>query len=156
MSDRHIVEKNFNALLEDYHLEVLPSVVDNWAKLSIEEKQKMSSLNNFFCGLHLLVGMADTASSTVLQWELAHVGAATLFGGTKKSESGVIRLIRTACKALCKHGNEQSGVYLPFSSFLASKGVKKNPLVSFRGYRFNILFYDAGAVYYISEHISFF
>jgi len=36
--DSHIVEKIFNALLEDYRLEVLPSVVDNWAELSIEEK----------------------------------------------------------------------------------------------------------------------
>jgi len=54
-------------------LEVLPSVVDNWAELSIDEKQRMSSLNNSFCGfLHLLVGTADTASSTLLQWELAH------------------------------------------------------------------------------------
>ena len=29
--------------------------------------------------------------------------------------------------------------------------VKRNPLASFRGNRFNILFYDAGAVYYISD-----
>ena len=82
MSDRHIIEKNFNTLLEDYRLKVLPSVVDNWAELSIDEKQRMSSLNNFFCTLHLLV-----ASSTLLQWELIHfqnsVGAATLFSGTK-------------------------------------------------------------------------
>ena len=54
MSDCHIVEKNFNTSLEDYRLKVLPSVVDNWDELSIDEKQKMSSLN-FFCGLHLTV-----------------------------------------------------------------------------------------------------
>jgi len=37
--------------------------------------------------------------------------------------------------------------------FLKSKGVKKNPLMSFRGNRFNIIFYDAGALYYIAEHV---
>ena len=135
MSDRHVVEKNFNSLLENYRLEILPSVIVNWNELNVDEQQSISTLNNFFCGLHLLVGMADTASSTLLQWELTHfeesVGAAALFGSTKKSESGVIRLIRTACKALCKHGSEQSGVYQPFTSFLASKSIKKNPLVSF-------------------------
>ena len=48
MSDRHIVEKNFNKLLEDYRAEVLPVVVSNWSALSIEEKSNISSLNNFF------------------------------------------------------------------------------------------------------------
>ena len=33
MSDRHIVEKNFNSLLQSYRMEVLPSVGDNWAEL---------------------------------------------------------------------------------------------------------------------------
>ena len=38
MSDRHIVQKNFNALLEDYRAEVLPSIVQDWDKLSSAEK----------------------------------------------------------------------------------------------------------------------
>ena len=157
MSDRHIVETNFNTLLQSYPMEVLPSVVDNWAELGGDEQQSISTLNNFFCGLHLLVGMADVASSTLLHWELTHfegtVGAAALFSSTtRQSESGIVHLIRTACKALCKHGSEQSGVYQPFTTFLATNGIKKNPLVSFRGNRFNIVFYDAGALYYISDH----
>ena len=86
--------------------------------------------------------MADTISSTLLQWELSHcegsVGAATLFSGIKKSESDIICLVRSTFKALRKHGSEQSGVYQPFTTFLKSKGVKKNPLVSFRGNHFNI------------------
>ena len=82
------------------------------------------------------------------------VGAATLFSSTsRQSESGIVRLIRTECKALCKHGNEQSGVYQPFTTFLATNGIKKNPLVSFQGKRFNIVFYDAGALYYISDQV---
>jgi len=102
MSDRHIVEKNFNALLEGYRLEVLPSVIDNWAELNVDEQQSISTLNNFFCGLHLLVGMADTASSTLLQWELTHfeesVGAAALFGSIKNPNLASYTLLEQHAK----------------------------------------------------------
>lgn len=47
----------------------------------------------------------------------------------RKSEPGVIRTIRTACKALSKHGSEQSGVYQPFIAFLKSHGICRNPLI---------------------------
>ena len=72
MSDRHIVQKNFNALLEDYRAEVLPSIVRDWGKLSSAEKHHMSSLSNFYCGMHVLVGMADMTSSSLLQWKNTH------------------------------------------------------------------------------------
>ena len=64
MSDRHIVQKNFNTLLEDYRADILPSIIQDWDKLSASEQEHMSSLNNFFCGMHVLVGMADATSST--------------------------------------------------------------------------------------------
>jgi len=38
MSDRHIVEKNFNELLEGYRSEVLPSIVEGWSDLSPDEQ----------------------------------------------------------------------------------------------------------------------
>ena len=153
MSDRHIVEKNFNSLLEEYRSTILPSVIQSWNILSQDQQQTMSTLNNFFCGMHVLVGMADTASATLCQWETTHFEGAPVQTCVlkRKSESGIVRLIRTACKVLSKHGSEQSGVYLPFTSFLSSNGIKWNPLASFRGNRFNILFYDAGAVFYISD-----
>jgi len=39
MSDWHIAKKNFNtrSLLEGHYLEVLPSVIDNWAELNVDE-----------------------------------------------------------------------------------------------------------------------
>ena len=106
--------------------------------------------------MHLIVGIADVAASTLVQWESSH------FEGNSpvrskfacKSESGTVRLIRTACKVLSKHGNEQCGVYQAFTSYLASRGIKRNPLATFKGNRFNILFYDAGAVYYISDVVK--
>ena len=67
-----------------------------------------------------------------------------------KSEPGTIRLIRTACKAFSRHGSEKSGVYQHFTAFLKINNVPRNPLASFRGNRFNIAFYDAGAFYHIA------
>ena len=158
MSDRHIVQKNFNSLLEDYCLEILPSVVYDWEQLSVAEQEHLSSLNNFFCGMHVLVGLADTTSSSLLRWESAHfessVGAAATVINVNKSESGIVRLIRTTCKAMCRHANEQTGVYQPFTSFLKSNGIARNPLAPFRGNRFNILFYDAGVVYHLASLIK--
>jgi len=53
---------------------------------------------NFFCGLHLLVGMADAASTTLLQWEQAHfeesVGAAAFSNTFKKSNLELFALFK--------------------------------------------------------------
>ena len=50
-----------------------------------------------FCGLYLLVGMADTAASTLLQWETTHFSEDAVNHATGilvcKSESGTVRLV---------------------------------------------------------------
>ena len=55
-----------------------------------EEQGSISTLNNFFCGMHLLVGMADVVSSVLLQWETMHfaesVGAAAHCTYVRKSK----------------------------------------------------------------------
>ena len=49
MSDRHIVEKKFNELLESYREEILPDVVEGWNDLTTEQQQSFTRVNNFFC-----------------------------------------------------------------------------------------------------------
>jgi len=146
------------SLLEDYRTDVLPSVVQSWSELSQAEQDQLSCLNNFFCGMHVLVGMADTTSSTLLQWESTHfdspVGAVASVITASKSEAGTVRLVRTTCKAMCQHGSEQSGVHQPFTTFLKSNHITKNPLALFQGNRFNILFYDAGVVFHLASLIE--
>ena len=44
--------------------------------------------------------------------------------------------------------------FITFTTFLFSHGVSRNPLASFWGNRFSILFYDAGALYYIAELVK--
>ena len=71
------------------------------------------------------------------------------------SNTGTVRLIRTACKAFQKHGSEQSGAHMPFSTFLAANYyTKRVPLASFCGNRFNILFHNGGALYFLRSAIK--
>ena len=96
MSDRHIVEKKFNELLESYREEILPDVVEGWNDLTPEQQQSITRVNNFFCGLHFLVGLADTSAETMKQWEQDEEGTSS------NSEAGTLRLIRSTCKAVQK------------------------------------------------------
>lgn len=70
MSDRASTEKTFNNLLEEFRSTILPEVVDNWNDLDDIEKKLCSKLNNFFCGLHLLVGMADSCETSIKKFEI--------------------------------------------------------------------------------------
>lgn len=69
MSDWHIVEKNFNQLLEDYQESVLPELVHSWDQMTPDEQTSMTTMNNLFCSMHLIIGIADVAASTLVQWE---------------------------------------------------------------------------------------
>ena len=96
-------------------------------------------MNNFFCGLHYLVGLADTAEATLKLWE-------SIEGETPGTSSGTQRLIRTACKAFHSRGCEKSGCSVHFRTYLRSQGVSKIPMADFRGNRFNIIFYDGAEI----------
>jgi len=108
--------------------------------------------------MHVIVGLADTAAAVLLEWE--KVCSETITPSphvlAQKLEPGTIRLIRTACKAFSKYGSEKSSVYQSVTAFLKSNGVQQNPLASFCGNRFNIIFYDAGALYYIAPIVETF
>lgn len=71
----------------------------------------------------------------------------------KTDESGTARLVRTAAKAFHPPGSDEAGVAAYFASYLLGKDDKLK-IVSYRGSRFNILFYDAGATYYHRKHTN--
>ena len=147
MTDRSIVEKNVNDLLKQFRSEVIPSVVTDWENLPEDVKTEATKMNNFFCGLHHVVGLADQAQQCLAAWEKMHLPS------TEGSESGIVRLIRTACKALEAHCSEQSGNHTQFRAFVASRGVSALPLARFVGNRFNILFYNASGLYYLRQEM---
>lgn len=160
MSDRAATQIKFNTLLEEYRQSVLPDVVDNYEHLTEDERRSMGKLCNFFCGLHALVHMADTASSCLIETDKIVFGEkAPIFDASfsKKSEPGTTRLVRTTCKAFAEGGDEKSGCYGSFLEFvrpsLKENGFRSLPLERFRGNRFNILFMNAARTFFLAEDI---
>ena len=147
--------------MEKYRRELLPATVQNWHELSDDEQQSISQMNNFFCGLHYLVGLAEQAEASLKEWEKAdfgdeRVGAKSLLGIWDGSESGTIRLVRNVCRAFHKHGSEQAGCPVPFLAHIQSVGFSGLPLTTFKGNRFNIVFHNAAGVYFfVSQLLSF-
>ena len=101
MSDRHAAEKLFNQMLAEYRADILPGVYAGWSELSDKEKEQVTRMNNFFCGLHFLVALADAAEATLAMWESIDTD-----DGTTCSSSGTQHLVRTACKAFHHRGSE--------------------------------------------------
>lgn len=80
---------------------MLTEVLDIWNDLDDMEKKLSSKLNNFFCGLHLLVGMADSCETSIKKYEIEfndgkNIGSAVRLELKKyhRNESGVLRLLQ--------------------------------------------------------------
>ena len=65
MLDRHAAEKLFSQYLTEYRASVLPDVIAGWNTMSEDEQEQLTRMNNFYCGLHFLVGLADAAEATL-------------------------------------------------------------------------------------------
>ena len=139
MSGRAATQKSFNSLLASYRANILPHVMTNWDGLSDTEQSTLSQMNNFYCGMHLVVKMAEHTSESLKLIERNYSSPDT-HAVFATNEPGSIRLIRTVCKAFEKRGDEKSGCPLQFTAFLKRKGITKNPLIHFRGNRFNVIF----------------
>lgn len=70
MSDRASTEKSFNILLENLRNTVLPLIMEDWNELEVTEQSLCSKLNNFLCGLHLTVGIADVCEQGQRKFEV--------------------------------------------------------------------------------------
>eukprot|EP00057_Strongylocentrotus_purpuratus_P026366 XP_011680840.1 PREDICTED: uncharacterized protein LOC105446121 [Strongylocentrotus purpuratus] len=159
MSDRHIAEKKFNNLLKEYRESILPNIVEGWADMNNEEQAKFASMNDFYCGLHFLVGLADYSSTALQTWERMifgddKVGAETVPGVHVESGCGTVRLVRTICKAVQDRGCEKAGKPLQFRSFLRTKGITSVPLAPFKGNRFNIIFHNGAGVFFLAKELK--
>jgi len=157
MSDRHIVQKKFNGIFQEYCTTLLPKVVSGWENLEPSCQNHIKKINDFFCGMHYVVGLADQAEVALKCWdkllfEETAVGSLA-HGGYSKGESGTYRLIRTLCKSVQTRGCEKSGRISDFESFIVNDvGLKSVPFIPFKGNRFNILFYNGGVTYYLRDH----
>ena len=154
VTDRGSVEKKCNSLLQEFRSNVLPLVTNGWDGMSHDERKGLCGINNFYCGLHFVVGPAEQAQEALKRWEKAHRAAPAIGGIQRSREAGTVQLVRTVCKALETHCNEQSGNHSQFRACLTAHGVGAIPLARFVGNWFNILFHNAGGVYFLRDFIT--
>jgi hypothetical protein len=161
MSDRASTETKFNEMLKEYRDTVLPDVILNFNMLNEESKQAITEMNNFFCGLHTLVHMADVSQHSIFEVEKAHFDGNIPINNpsfSKNGQSGTVRLILTACKSFARRGDQKNGCHGAFvtfvSDFLKSNKLLGLPLQPLRGNRFNILFSNAGHVYFLRNKMQ--
>ena len=135
---------------------------DHWDDLSTEEQTSVSNLCNFFCSLHALVHMAEICSKALIEFENEPFDDPPILDKSfKKSyEPGSVRLVRTCCKTFARGGDEKNGQFCNFSSYIQDM-LRENkfhsiPLERFRGNRFNILFRNAGVVFFLKDKLGSF
>ena len=103
--------------------------------------------------MHLLLNMATETDKVIKVFEdVALLNRESKFS-FKTDESGTARLVRTAAKAFHPSGSDEAGVASYLASYLAGKDLKLK-IVPYRGNRFNILYFDAGATYFHRNHIT--
>ena len=136
---------------------MLPDVIKNWENLSNDQQQSLGNVNEFFCGLHFLVGLADQAEICLKIWENIifkgqNVGS-LLHGWYSNGELSTLHLIRTVCKYVQYRGCEKSGRMVTFEIFMEERNITRLPIYQFLGNRFNILFLNGAGVYFLFDHL---
>ena len=117
MSDGCATQKKFNNLFVQYRKQIVPLALkdEGWQNLSEEQQKKNLNVNEFYRGLHFLIGMADQAEAWLKVWESIlfkddnNIVGSLKYGGYSNGESGTTRLIRTVRKAVQQRGYEKSG-----------------------------------------------
>ena len=86
------------------------------------EKQQMIRMNNFFCGLHYLVGLAECTDKALSMWEFSLLSDNA---ASPPSSSSTQRLVHTACKAFHHYGSQQCGTSTLFRSYEGTRYIQK-------------------------------
>ena len=168
MSDRAKTNIAFTQLLIEYRKDIMPDVIDGWNDFTEEQKHACSKINNFFCGLHLLVNFAECASPALKEFDALYKdqGESDVIGELEnefqaderdeiflsKFDGQELTLLRFCAKSFARGVDEKSGCFSDFSSYCRDKNEKKN-FISFRGNRFNIIFLMGEIIYYHKNHV---
>ena len=67
MSDRHSAEKLFARTLSEYRANILPDIISEWSNLTEDEMQQLTRMNNFYCGHHFVVRLADAVRLSIVE-----------------------------------------------------------------------------------------
>ena len=168
MTDRAATETKFHSLVDTYRRECLPLYYEGWSEMGETARTQAMKIYQFFCGLHLMVGMADHVNASLKSMEELHEDSnmedfseiqnlekSDTDLSQKTSESNVVRCVRLVCKTLARGGDAKSGKQKEWRTHCNS--INKPEFVSllqtFKGNRFNIIFLLGGNVFYLYEHI---
>ena len=61
--------KKFNSLFKQCREDIIPTVAEDWENLTGQNQLQMKNVNEFFCGVHYLVGLADQAEASLKVWD---------------------------------------------------------------------------------------
>ena len=90
MTDRRVVNKKFVELLEEWRETTFPKVTKDWDKLSPELKQSMTTINDLYCGKHLVLNLQEYAGAALSDWESVEasggkIGRENIYHGAEKN-----------------------------------------------------------------------
>ena len=151
-SDHHVVNKNYFEQLKLYRASFLPKVLPQFHQLSADELGHVVRMNQLFCGMHAIIGMANVCKEALKEFE--HVAASELVtSGFQKGNARCFDILMELSKAFTtSHRYQKGGVTDYWESYL-SQNQLSNHIISFRGERINVLYVIAAAAYYHREHI---
>ncbi|CAG2223042.1 unnamed protein product [Mytilus edulis] len=152
MSDRAATEIVFNQLLKDYREKLLKEHVEKYDDLPDVEKDILSRMYNFFCGLHLTVNIADVINKVFMQTKNIEDFDSD-FSHEKAGEADILRALRCVCKAFAVGGDEKCGTSLEFKTYLNRNDIKTVDIKPFHGNRFNIVFHNGGTAFHLRDYI---
>lgn len=103
-------------------LTILPEMNNNY----------VVKLITFYCGLHLLIGIADVCEAALKKFETEYLDGKVVGSAQRpelqryhKAESGTLRLLRTSSKAFAMGEDERNGIFLPLKLTLTLKEKRK-------------------------------
>ncbi|XP_063446536.1 uncharacterized protein LOC134726070 [Mytilus trossulus] len=142
----------FNQLLKDYRDKLLKEHVEQYDDLPDVEKDILSRMYNFFCGLHLTVNIADVINKVFMQTKNIEDFDSD-FSHEKAGEADILRALRCVCKAFAVGGDEKCGTSLEFKTYLNRNDIKTVDIKPFHGNRFNIVFHNGGTAFHLRDYI---
>ena len=103
--------------------------------------------------MHPLLSFSEEENKALLWFENAILEGNSKYRSPTNRESGTFRLLRTACKAFQKRGNQQACTSEDFKVYLDEIGLPQD-LIQMQSNRFNVSFYNGGAVYFHQKLIE--
>ncbi|WAQ97354.1 LOW QUALITY PROTEIN: hypothetical protein MAR_030044 [Mya arenaria] len=148
-------ETKFNELLAEYRTDILPNVREKYEEMSENEKAALSRMNNFFCGHHTLMHMADVSAKSLYEVKKGHFKNEIPIHNVSFSWHNSYNL--NGLQIICQKKRSKIWLSLHFVTFitqlLKDNQMRGLPLQPLKGNRFNILFTNAGHVYFLKSQM---